>query len=79
MERMIPIIIPAYEPDLRLIELLKDIRKNKCGPVILINDGSGIKYDAIFSTAEEILKDIGGELLVHEKNQGKGRPLFLMF
>lgn len=79
MERMIPIIIPAYEPDLRLIELLKDIRKNKCGPVILINDGSGIKYDAIFSTAEEILKDIGGELLVHEKNQGKGRALKTAF
>ena len=79
MEKFIPIIIPAYEPDIRLINLLKDIRKSHNGPVILVNDGSGIKYDRIFSMAQEILQDVGGKLLVHEKNRGKGRALKTAF
>ena len=75
MEKMIPIIIPAYEPDMRLLELLKDMKSNKCGPVILVNDGSGKEYNNIFDKAQMILKDTGGVLLIHEKNKGKGREL----
>lgn len=79
MEKMIPVIIPAYEPDMRLLELLNDMKSNKCGPVILVNDGSGKEYDDIFDKAQLILKDIGGVLLIHEKNQGKGRALKTAF
>ena len=79
MEKMIPIIIPAYEPDMRLLELLKDMKSNKCGPVILVNDGSGKEYNDIFDKAQTILKDIGGVLLIHEKNKGKGRALKTAF
>ena len=79
MEKIIPVIIPAYEPDMRLLELLKDMKCNKCGPVILVNDGSGKEYNDIFDKAQTILKDIGGVLLIHEKNKGKGRALKTAF
>ena len=79
MEKIIPVIIPAYEPDIRLLELLKDMKSNKCGPVILVNDGSGKEYNDIFDKAQTILKDIGGVLLIHEKNKGKGRALKTAF
>ena len=78
MEKMIPIIIPAYEPDMRLLELLKDMKSNKCGPVILVNAGSGKEYNN-FDKAQMILKDTGGVLLIHEKNKGKGRALKTAF
>lgn len=79
MERIVPVIIPAYEPDMRLIALLCDIRKNHSGPVILVDDGSGNEYNDIFVKAKDIVQDIGGTLLVHEKNRGKGRALKTAF
>lgn len=77
MEQII-IIIPAYEPDIRLLMLLEDLHKNKIAPVLLINDGSGDKYVEIFNRATDILKD-QGILLVHEVNRGKGRALKTAF
>lgn len=71
---IVPIIIPAYEPDERLIALLDSLRQIKA-PVILINDGSDKKYDRIFSRAEPMVRDSGGAILIHEKNMGKGRAL----
>ena len=38
---MMPIIIPAYEPDYRLVSLLEEFKSANNGPVILINDGNG--------------------------------------
>lgn len=79
MEKIVPIIIPAYEPDNRLFDLLKDMRTSQIGPVILVNDGSGEKYNDIFCKAQEVLQDIGGILLTHNVNKGKGRALKTAF
>lgn len=44
----IPIIIPAYEPDQRLLSLLHEFEKYGIEPVILVNDGSWDTYQSIF-------------------------------
>lgn len=75
----IPIIIPSYEPDERLLTLLQNLNENRLFPVILINDGSGAKYNSIFEKAEILIKDNGGLLLSHSINQGKGRALKTAF
>ena len=76
---MIPIIIPSYEPDDRLIELLKDLKSHILSPVILVNDGSGKEYDNIFESAKNIIESNGGIVLNHDNNRGKGRALKTAF
>lgn len=75
----IPIIIPAYEPDERLIKLLKEFREKNVRDVILVDDGSSVEYKEIFQQAKQILREIDGILLIHECNQGKGRALKTAF
>ena len=69
---LIPLVIPAYEPDERMTKLFEEFREKGIHDVILIDDGSGETYREFFQKAEEILQEIGGELLTHEKNKGKG-------
>ena len=44
------IVIPAYEPDDRLLELLKNIRdkENQMFDIILVDDGSGADFAPLF-------------------------------
>ncbi len=74
----IPIIIPSYEPDERLIELLTTLVDGK-RRIIIVNDGSSSKYDAIFKKASEMITSGGGVLLTHEVNKGKGKALKTAF
>ena len=39
MTKTVPIVIPSYEPDERLISLLNDLNAAGLGPVIIVNDG----------------------------------------
>lgn len=73
---MIPIIIPAYEPDERLLMLLEELNKANLGPVVIVNDGSGVDYDALFAKAKD---SFGAILLNHEINAGKGKALKTAF
>ena len=47
--------------------------------MILVDDGSGEAYRELFRKAEEILQEIGGRLLTHEKNKGKGGAIRTAF
>lgn len=76
---MIPIIIPAYEPDKRLIDLLLSLKEEHIENIIIVNDGSGKEYEDIFSIARELLNDLGGVILEHKENRGKGRALKTAF
>ena len=76
---MTPIVIPAYEPDTRMLDLLKTMRENNLGPVIIVDDGSGASYSDIFAQAREYVDELGGSVLVHEVNRGKGRALKTAF
>lgn len=79
MVELIPIIIPAYEPDDRLIVLLRNLTIQKMGPIILVDDGSGDEYHNIFDISEEIIKQNDGVLLTHDVNLGKGKALKTAF
>ena len=79
MTKTIPIVIPSYEPDERLITLLNDLNAAGLGPVIIVNDGSGTEYDEIFSRAEKLIEGNGGKLISYQPNKGKGRALKTAF
>lgn len=70
---IIPIIIPAYEPDQRMTNLLSALKKaGFIQPCVIVNDGSGPEYDHYYKEAEE---KYGAVVLKHVKNMGKGKAL----
>lgn len=69
------IIIPAYKPDEKLIRLLSDLKEITSARILVVNDGSGADYDAVFCKAEELCDT----LLVHEVNKGKGAAMKTAF
>ena len=79
MTKTVPIVIPSYEPDERLISLLKDLKAAGIGPVIIVNDGSGTEYDEIFEQAEKLIEVSGGKYISYRPNKGKGRALKTAF
>ena len=62
------ILIPAYNPDNKLLRLLSEI-DNKY-PVVLINDGSDAMYDDIFEGAKKY-----AHVITYGENMGKGYAL----
>lgn len=74
--REIPVIIPSYEPDEKLLLLLKSLRENGFKTIVLVDDGSGEKYSRFFQEAE---KEYNCCVLKHEINRGKGRALKTAF
>lgn len=62
------ILIPAYEPDYKLIKLLREI--NHKYPTIVINDGSNKVYKDIFNEVKKY-----AHLLSYDINMGKGYAL----
>lgn len=79
MMSKISVVIPAYEPDERLIELLNDLNDANIGPIYIVDDGSGSDYRKIFEQVAPIIEHSGGMLLTHEVNKGKGRALKTAF
>jgi glycosyltransferase involved in cell wall biosynthesis len=65
------ILIPAYEPDKRLLELIHEIKKNCPFHIVVVDDGSGNAYKEIF----QWVKNQGCTVLAHKKNMGKGQAL----
>ncbi|MEY8352339.1 bifunctional glycosyltransferase family 2/GtrA family protein [Lachnospiraceae bacterium 54-53] len=64
------IIIPAYEPDERLIILLKRLHEDSDAALIVVNDGSSQGTEAVFEEA-----GIYATVLRHDRNYGKGRAI----
>lgn len=77
-DKVTAIIIPAYEPDERLLELARNIASSRLSTIIIVNDGSVKEYDHIFSEAKRILGD-RCIYLEHENNRGKGAALKTAF
>lgn len=75
---MIPVVIPAYEPDERFICLIEDLIKKEITPIVVVDDGSGGQYQKFFNQAAKIIKN-NGVILKHEKNKGKGAALKTAF
>lgn len=72
MKEKIVILIPAYEPDMKLIHLLDELTQMEFKNVLIVNDGSSIKCDSIFKKASEY-ENV--RIVKHAVNQGKGRAL----
>lgn len=69
--RLLPIVIPAYEPDGDFAEFISSLTEVS-DVVIIVDDGSGKKYRDVFDKAE---KNDGVTVLRHAVNLGKGRSL----
>ncbi len=63
------VLIPAYEPDARLVDLVGELLHDV--PVVVVDDGSGPAYRPIFDAVERL----GCTVLRHETNRGKGCAL----
>lgn len=63
------VLIPAYEPDQRLPQLIADLGDN--ASVVVVDDGSGSAYAAIFAECERR----GAVVARHDVNRGKGAAL----
>ena len=76
MNNTIPVVIPAYEPDEKLIALMDGLVAAGFAPLVVVNDGSeGEGYDRIF----EAVREKGAVVLSHAVNMGKGRALKTAF
>lgn len=64
------IIIPAYDPDDRLLQLLYELKSKTNYHVIVVNDGSSAKSVDIFRNVEK-----HAIVLEHGANYGKGRAI----
>ncbi len=70
------VVIPAYEPDEKLLGVLKDFTEQTSFPIVVVNDGSSEKCIPIF---EAVCAFERVTLLTHEVNKGKGAALKTAF
>ncbi|MFV0374365.1 GtrA family protein, partial [Microbacterium sp.] len=61
------VLIPAYEPDARLVALVRALTV----PVLVVDDGSGPRFAAVFAAAAAA----GAVVISHPRNRGKGAAL----
>lgn len=68
---MFVILIPAYQPDEKLIRLAESLRKRTDAPIQIVDDGSQPSCASLFSKLEVL----GCEVVHHEVNLGKGAAI----
>ena len=68
------IVIPAYQPDNKLIKLIEKIHEKSDFRILVIDDGSSSKCQNIFDKAEQY-----ATVLRLQVNQGKGQALKTAF
>ena len=65
------LLIPALNPDEKLVNLVKELKKEEFTKIFIVNDGSNKDFLHIF----EEVKSLGCKVFQHHKNYGKGRAL----
>ena len=70
------VVIPAYEPDEKLLGVLKDFTEQTAFPIVVVNDGSSEACRSVFDAVRTFPHVT---LLEHEKNRGKGAALKTAF
>lgn len=70
------IVIPAYEPDEKLLGVLKEFTEQTDFPIVVVNDGSSDACRPVFDAVKEFSRVT---LLTHEQNRGKGAALKTAF
>jgi glycosyltransferase involved in cell wall biosynthesis len=67
--RSIAVLIPAWQPDERLIDLARCLAPYNFAAIIVVNDGSGDEYERIF---ERVRLAPSVVVIRHEQNRGQG-------
>ena len=70
--RHIAVLIPAYQPEDRLVVLVGLLHARGFGAIIVVDDGSEARCDAVFSSVQSIATV---HLVRHAQNLGKGCAL----
>ncbi len=70
--RNVIVLIPAFNPDDRLPQLIDDLLASGFGHIVVVNDGSSAAYAPLF---EKIGMKARCQVLRHAVNLGKGRAL----
>lgn len=65
------VLIPALEPDYRLLVYVKELQEYGLSHIIIVDDGSGKDFRKLFKK----LEDRGCTVLHHSVNRGKGQAL----
>lgn len=66
------IVIPAYNPDGKMLELIRDLRADGFRKMIVVNDGSRPDEEIVFENARE---EYDCDILTHAVHLGKGRAI----
>lgn len=70
------IVIPAYEPDIRLIQVVQDITlKLPKARIIVVNDGSGPRYDDFYDETALFGATVLKHQLIRERELPSRLPL----
>ena len=64
------VLIPAFNPDDRLLSLLDDLRRRRVSRIVIVDDGSVKGREVLGKAAAKVEK-----VLVHPVNRGKGAAL----
>lgn len=70
------VVLPSYKPDEKLLTVLKGLAEKGFRDVIVVNDGSGSDFDAVFEKAKAFP---AVTVLTHPENRGKGCALKTAF
>ena len=70
------VVIPAYEPDEKLLGVLRDFTEQTAYPVIVVNDGSSDACRPVFDAVRAFERVT---LLTHDVNRGKGAAMKTAF
>lgn len=66
------ILIPAFEPDQRLLTLMRTLAVELPHyDIVVVDDGSGPQHKEVFNAAQ----DLGAQVVTHTHNRGKGAAL----
>ena len=68
----IPVLIPAYKPGEKLVELVADLLKLGVQAIIIVDDGSGPEFENCFETVAALAYV---DVVHHAVNLGKGAAL----
>ena len=73
---MISIVIPALNPNSRMLQVVQAIRRRTDTPIVVVNDGSSAAYDDVFAEVQSI---DNVWVVRHAVNLGKGQALKTAF
>jgi len=68
----VAVLIPAYNPDEKLVQLVKALVSEGLKRIVIVNDGSDSDHNAIFRAFDD-LESV--TVCVHPQNEGKGAAL----